>query len=171
LSNCAEGTPNIYSAVLSPDILHSSIDVGFHYFRNCDVDRQARGTLTDFSSWTASPDASRNTRFEALANPPIGGHVGDRDQMVYKTKLYDLHEAQSVKGDTSSWRPYLYDYEQDQLILLNVGTHGGSVSFGNPTFTAIRSPSGRQAVVVTYFLFAQSAAAGEAGTLILYKEY
>jgi len=31
LSACNEGTPNIYSASLTPDIDHSIIDVGFHY--------------------------------------------------------------------------------------------------------------------------------------------
>ena len=50
LSACNEGTPNIYSASLTPDIDHSIIDVGFHYQRNCDLDRQARGRLTNFTT-------------------------------------------------------------------------------------------------------------------------
>ena len=56
LSACNEGTPNIYSVSLTPDIDHSIIDVGFHYQRNCDLDRQARGRLTNFTSWTAAAD-------------------------------------------------------------------------------------------------------------------
>lgn len=44
----AEGTPNIY--VVSADRSH--IDVGFHYFRQGKVDRQARGVLTGFADWS-----------------------------------------------------------------------------------------------------------------------
>ena len=39
LSSCAEGTPNIFSATSNL----SSVDVGFHYFQDCRVDRQASG--------------------------------------------------------------------------------------------------------------------------------
>ena len=59
LSGCNEGTPNFYSVSLTPDIDHSIIDVGFHYQRNCDLDRQARGRLTNFTSWTAAADHRR----------------------------------------------------------------------------------------------------------------
>ena len=36
LSPCAEGTPNIYS------VTNNVIDIGFHFYDNCLVDRQAR---------------------------------------------------------------------------------------------------------------------------------
>jgi hypothetical protein len=36
LSACPEGTPNIYGITLSPDIDHSTIDIGGHYWWNCD---------------------------------------------------------------------------------------------------------------------------------------
>jgi hypothetical protein len=39
LSACAEGTPNIYGITLSPDIDHSTIDIGGHSWWNCDRDR------------------------------------------------------------------------------------------------------------------------------------
>jgi hypothetical protein len=55
LSTCAEGTPNVYSVSLNPDIDHSTIDIGGHYYANCDVDRQMRVTLTNFSTWSARP--------------------------------------------------------------------------------------------------------------------
>ena len=45
-----KGTQNIYSASLTPDIDHSIIDLGFQYQRNCDLDRQARGGLTNFTT-------------------------------------------------------------------------------------------------------------------------
>ncbi|WP_189133628.1 hypothetical protein [Wenjunlia tyrosinilytica] len=54
LSSCAEGTPNIYSVRLAPDIDHSVIELGGHYYSDCKVDRQMRATLTDFTSWKAA---------------------------------------------------------------------------------------------------------------------
>ena len=32
----------------------SRIELGLHYHRDCQVDRQARGTLTGFRAWTAA---------------------------------------------------------------------------------------------------------------------
>jgi hypothetical protein len=52
----AEGTPNIYQASLSPDLDRSTIQVGFHWFKDGKVDRQARGTLNGFSRWVARPE-------------------------------------------------------------------------------------------------------------------
>jgi len=58
LSSCAEGTPNIYEITLSPDIDHSTIDIGGHYWWNCDRDRQQRGQLTNFNSWSTERSAA-----------------------------------------------------------------------------------------------------------------
>ena len=168
LSACAEGTPNIYSATLSPDIDHSVIDVGYHYFRNCDVDRQARGTLTNFSTWAAAPEAHLNTLFESLT-PSIGGNVGDRDDLAFGGKPFNIHEAQYAKGDWASWRNYLYDFELDRIVPLSIKTHKGSSAFGNPAYTIVTSPDGRAALVVTYFLFSEGAVVGEGGELVFYR--
>ncbi len=54
LSNCAEGTPNIYYASIS------EVDLGFHYYMNCDVDREARGVLTNFNTWNAFVEDTLN---------------------------------------------------------------------------------------------------------------
>src|SRR6478672_8363780 len=86
LSACHEGTPNIYSVSLTPDIDHSIIDVGFHYHRNCDVDRQARGRLTNFTTWTAAADTGADdllTRAAAAQGRAVGGNIGDRDTALY----------------------------------------------------------------------------------------
>ncbi len=56
----AEGTPNIYSARLLAGVARSRIEVGFHYL-HLGLDRQAHGELTDFSAWTARPDAALDT--------------------------------------------------------------------------------------------------------------
>lgn len=171
LSNCAEGTPNVYSISLNPDIDHSTVNVGHHYFRNCDVDRQARGTLTNFNSWTTSVETSLNNLFESQTNPVIGGNIGDRDNISYKGGLFNIHEAQLVKGDFGSWRAYFYDLQQNSLTQLTVKTHKGSTSFANPAFTNLTDPFGKAAVAVTYFIPSEGAATGEGGELIFYKEY
>jgi hypothetical protein len=167
LSNCAEGTPNIYGAELSPDIDHSTIDVGFHYFRNCDVDRQARGTLRNFSSWTASPDSGLNAVFEAFRP---AGNIGDRDFMRLGGASFNFHEVQFTKGDFGSWRVYLYDWLLGLPTPLAIRTHRGSTAFANPTFTHLTSPAGRPAVLVTLFIPQQGAAPAETGELVYYHE-
>lgn len=171
----AEGTPNIYSVSLAPDLANSTIDVGFHYYMNSDVDRQARGTLTNLGS--ASPGWS--TRVESkvnqalLASGDVHGNVGDRDHMMWFGRSYNLHEVQLTKRDFGSWRVGLYDWSSGTATRLAVKTRRGSTSFANPTFTNLRSPrSGRRnAVVVTLFLPSEGAKSGEGGELIYYKEY
>ena len=100
LSGCNEGTPNIYSVSLTPDIDHSIIDVGFHYQRNCDVDRQARGRLTNFTTWTAAPDPGADDLLIAAVaaqGRAVNGNIGDRDTAVFDNTRYTLHEAQYVE--------------------------------------------------------------------------
>ena len=169
LAPTAEGTPNIYSVVLSPDIKHSTIKVGFHYYWNQDVDRQAVGILSNFNSWVSYSDTNLNTLFTTLGI--IGGNIGDRDSFVYHGQRYNIHEVQLVKSDFGSWRTYLYDYSQDSLLPVAIRTSGRSSSFGNPTFTGLKLPSGKPGFVSTQFLFSEGAAAGEAGELIYFKEY
>ncbi len=167
LSRCAEGTPNIYGADLRPDIGNSTIDVGFHYFRNCDVDRQARGTLHNFSAWSANVEGGLNSAFEAFGP---GGNIGDRDFMRLGGGAFNIHEVQFTKGDFGTWRVYLYDWLFGLATPLAIRTHRGSTAFANPTFTTLVSPAGRLAVLVTLFIPSQGAAPTEGGELIYYHE-
>jgi hypothetical protein len=169
LSRCNEGTPNIYAATLNPDITHSIINIGFHYYRQCKVDREALGTLTNFSTWNVRVDATVNALFTQLGT--IHGNVGDRDAFFYQGKPYSLIEAQSTKKDFGSWRPYLFDRTLHSLTLLTLHTQGGSTAFGNPTYTDLTLPNGQQGFVSTEYLFAEGAARGEGGELIYYKAY
>ena len=113
-----EGTPNIYSVSLTPDIDHSIIDVGFHYQRNCDVDRQARGRLTNFTTWTAAPDPGADdllTAAVAAQRRAVNGNIGDRDTAVFdNTRVHpargaehraDLSQRPPRAGTTSVGRP------------------------------------------------------------------
>jgi PA14 domain len=174
LSACNEGTPNINSVSLTPDIDNSVIDVGFHYHESCNVDRQARGVLTNFTNWTAAADSGRDSALIAAAaaqGQSVNGNIGDRDVMMFDNIRYSLYEVQYVKNDFGSWRAYLYNWQTGSAAYLPITTHGGSVAFANPTFTTVTAPSGNPAVVATMFLPSEGAASGEAGQLVYYREY
>jgi len=165
LSACNEGTPSIRQ--LSRDA--SRIELGLHYHRDCQVDRQARGTLTGFRTWTAATDPQLDAAVEqaaAAAGEQIGGNIGDRDHLRYRGRDYDLVEAQSRRGDFGSWRVYLYDRAAGTAERLEVVTHGGSTAFANPTATMLGDPEGRDALMVTLFVPMEGAAPGEAGSLL-----
>lgn len=166
LSSCAEGTPNVYSVTLAPDIDHSVIDIGGHYWWNCDRDRQQRGRLTNFSSWTTS---SQPTFDNALLHWGVGGNIGDRDQVAYMGFSFGLIEGQFVKGDFGSWRTFVYDYQTGNADQTTIRTDGGSTAFANPTVTSLRAPNGQPAILMTLFVPSEGAAPGESGQLIYYK--
>lgn len=163
-----EGTPNIYS--ISPD--GNTLDIGFHFFNSkISKDWNARGTLTGFFSgspvWNSHIEAVYNNK---LFTEGAGGNLGDRDYGLLYGKEFNVQEGQLVQFDFGSWRSYLYDYENAEFHLLDVKTPKGSTAFGNPTFTVLTLPGGSKGIVVTYFLFSEGAALGEAGQLIFYRE-
>jgi len=169
-----EGTPNIYSVSLTPDIDHSIIDVGFHYQRNCDLDRQVRGRLTNFTTWTAGADAGADDLLTAAAaahGRVVNGNLEDRDGAVFDNTRHTVHEVQYVKGDFGSWRLYLHNWQTGTPANLPVTTHGWSTAFANPAATTIISPAGKPATLTTLFVPSKGAAPGEAGQLIYYREY
>jgi hypothetical protein len=169
LSTCNEGTPSIRQIVFDPDVDASVIQFGLHYHRRCRVDRQARGTLRDFGSWTAAADPALDAavvQAAAARGERIGGNIGDRDHLRYRGHACDLIEAQGREGDFASWRVYLVDRAAMVAQRVEVVTHGGSTAFANPTATWLRDRSGRDAVMVTLFLPVEGAAAGEAGSLL-----
>jgi Calcineurin-like phosphoesterase len=164
LSNCAEGTPNIFSA--KSDL--SSVEVGFHYFQDCQVDRQARGTLLNFdpSTWDASATPAVDAGVLGAGASP-GGMIGDRDGGFYDGVYQRLIEAQIEPGAFSSWRNFLYT--GGSTTQLSIQTDGGSQAFANPTFTPLPLPSGEPGVVVTQLIPLSVAAPGEAGELVYYR--
>ena len=164
LSTCAEGTPSIYSATHTLSV----IDIGFHYFRDCQVDRQARGTLFNFDPLTWAPAATPSIDAGILAaGASPGGMIGDRDGGVYDGSYNRLVEGQIQPSDFSSWRNFLLT--GGTTTQLSIRTHGGSQAFANPTFTALPLPNGEPGVVVTQFVPSSVAAPGEAGELIYYR--
>ena len=159
LSPCAEGTPNIYEG----DGLR--VDVGFHYWSECNVGRQARG-VTDWSSWTATRDIALDT---AITNYGIAG-VGDRDVLTFRGYQFALVEGEGVRNDWTSWRIFLYDYQTRTAERLNIVTDARSISFGNPTIEQIQL-GGRPGLVISLYLFLDGARGGETGSLLYYRFY
>jgi hypothetical protein len=168
LSSCAEGTPNIYSVTLEPDIDHAVIDIGGHYYANCDVDRQQRGTLTDFSSWSTSEQPNVDN---ALLHWGVRGNIGDRDTVAFGGYQFGVIEGQYTKNDFGSWRTFVYDYATGNADTTTIRTNGGSTAFANPSVTALEAPDGKPALLISLFLPSEGAAAGEAGQLLYYREY
>ncbi|KAJ6493268.1 hypothetical protein C8R45DRAFT_184913 [Mycena sanguinolenta] len=173
LSRCAEGTPSIHSIELRPDIDHNVIHIGGHYFRDCRVDRQQRGTLTNFTTWVTEPQPELDAALEAWG---VAGNIGGRDPLLaFSAKedesRFQLMEGQSTFGDFGSWRVYLHDSSTSTAVRVDIGTAKGSTAFANPSISRIISPQGREAIVVGLFIPSEGAAEGEAGQLIYYREY
>jgi hypothetical protein len=150
---------------LSPDLDRSTIQVGFHWFKDGKVDRQARGTLNGFSRWVARPEPDIDASLEQLG---VAANIGDRDDVAYQHSRFTVVEGRATP--TGPWRVYLYDPARRTAQELNIKTGKGSGAFANPTVTQLRSPSGAPAVAVTLFLPDSAAAKGEAGELVYYKE-
>lgn len=182
-SPTAEGTPHFISVDMPKGLLsRSTIKVGLHNFSDVndngtpDVDRRSTGELRGFRDWEVREEPEIDATFlqakqlhDGFSSPP-SGHIGDRDQIIFEGIRLQLHEAQYTFMDYATWRPFLIDPRSPAPRPLAIATHGGSRSFGNPTATELDAPSGKRAVLVTQFVFAEGAAPGEAGSLIYYRE-
>jgi hypothetical protein len=181
LSPTAEGTPSITNATLRGGLIsRSRIEVGLHYFANApgqpEVDRRATGVLTNFRSWEerARPDLDAEilgvkVRHNGFTMSPAGS-IGDRDQIIFGGVRLELQEAQYLPNNFGSWRTFLVDTRGRAPTPLQIKTDGGSRSFGNPSVTELTAPSGRRALFMSVYVFAEGAAKGEAGPLIYYRE-
>jgi hypothetical protein len=167
LSAWSEGTPSIRSA--SP----TQLVVDFHYL-SADasgrqyVDRQATGTLTNFTTWSASAFPSLDAQFDALG---VHGNLGDRDDATFRGAPVALFEGQGTRGDFSTWRLYRYDRATSgPPVQLAMTTEGASQSFGNPTVSVLTAPSGRPAIFATAYVFGELSGPGESGEMLLLRE-
>jgi hypothetical protein len=160
LSPCANGTPNLYSANAQ------RVDVGFHYYSNCVVDRQARGIMTwNHFTATARPDVDNSLLYWG-----VKGNIGDRDgYLAFEGFNFGVIEGQFVNGDFGSFRTFVFDYQTGNADPLPVKTHGKSRAFANPTFTNV-TVDGAPAIVTTLFLPSEGAVPGEAGELIYFRK-
>jgi hypothetical protein len=175
LSSLHEGTPNIYNITIEGSTLKALI--GFHYDTGS-VDNVAIGWLTipvdnpQFMMWNDTAPLTRYNQ-DLKDNYQVRGNIGDRDYGQVFGRNFTLQEGCLIErnGHWAYWRIFLYDHLTNNFTLLNIKTHKGSTSFGNPTFTFLKSPNNKDCMVVTYFLFSEGAQEGEAGELIFYKEF
>lgn len=170
LSSCNEGTPNIISVSLNPDIAHSVIKLGFHYNAKCgtSIDRTAGATLTNFSSWQSAPSLGMDaavTIASAYAGRTVSGGITGLDMTSYGGTTYGLIGGQTTQGDNNSWRIYLFNFATNQAQILNIRTHKGTQPMALPRATVARGPDGSMGVIVTALL---GNTAGESGELIYY---
>ena len=166
-SKCAEGTPNFFA------VTSSSFDIGFHYFQNCRVDRQARGTYNlATGNWRPRTLPSIDLRVLAAGADP-GGNIGDRDAAFYGPAGAYRGIYEGMTGPRSAgfgvWR--CFAEEAGLVTQLRVRTHGGSTACANPTVTNAKLPDGRAGLIVTYFIPVEGAARNEAGTLVFWRAY
>ncbi|UJR25089.1 hypothetical protein I4U23_006450 [Adineta vaga] len=163
LSRCAEGTPNIYG---QPTL--SNIDVGFHFYDNCVVDRQARATLKNFNIWVQirkQPNVDN-----ALLHYGVQGNIGDRDSLSdFDGYAFTTIEGQYKSHDFGTWRTFVFDPQTGNADQVSIVTDGGSQAFANPTFT-ISTWKGERILIVTLFIPSEQSAPGEAGELIYYHK-
>ena len=169
LSTCAEGTPDIravsYKSSSSTITSGSTITVGHHYYANCQTDREAVGTLTNFSKWTTAPAPAVD---QQLIDAGAPGKHGDRDHFSYQGGQWVLYEgAITVASAMGDWRNFLSNGSQTRE--LNIHTAGGSTAFANPTVTVLADPAGVPSLLVTEFIPSQGAATGESGELIYWQ--
>ncbi|CAF4485226.1 unnamed protein product [Rotaria sp. Silwood2] len=163
LSPCAEGTPNIYG---QPTV--NRIDIGFHYFEKCVVDRQARGLLLNFNQWTEVRKVS--TIDNAILYHGVQGNIGDRDALSnFDGYTFTIIEGQYKPNDFGTWRIFMYDPQTNNADKVPILTDGGSLAFANPTMTRT-TMKGQDILLVTLFLPSEQAAPGEAGELIYYHK-
>ena len=166
-SKCAEGTPNFFR------VTSSSFEIGFHYFQDCRVDRQARGTYNLATGAWRPRTLPGFDRLLLAAGADPGGNIGDRDATLYRPAGAERSIYEAMIGPRSAgfgvWRCFA---EEDGVVTqLRVGTHGGSTACANPTVTNATLPRGRAGLIVTYFIPVEGAARNEAGTVVFWRAY
>lgn len=179
LAPTAEGTPEIraidWHGTLG-DVTDATIRLSMHYYWQQDVDRQALGTLTDWSTWSAvRRDGLNGLLSEGLLGGGLlggllhlGGNWGGRDGFDYDGRDYEVVEVQAVKNDWSTWRSSLYDVTANRLLALPMRVHYGQTSFGNHKVSVLDAPTGTGRVLFgSAFLFSEGAPNG-AGQMLYY---
>jgi hypothetical protein len=154
-SPSAEGTPSFDKVNWTKGL--PEIILGFHYWRNSDVDRQAVGILDSKWNWTCQRRPAYDEFVEGFG---VKGNIGDRDVFQVKDQ-YTVVEGMTTKGDWSSWGLYLINNTRDSCAPVQIRTPKGSRSFANPNVTVIGDM-----LFVTMFLPSQGNDPSESGELI-----
>ncbi|MEA2677583.1 MAG: hypothetical protein QOJ81_1724 [Chloroflexota bacterium] len=159
LSTCAEGTPSLYSAS------SASLDVAFHYYRDCLVDRQARGS-TDWTNWSSHAVPELDAAMEWHG---VEGGIGDRDgPFEFRGYQFMLFESMRTPEHWETFRLFLYDVASKTSSQLDMHTHAGSRAFTNPTIGFV-TLDGRPAMVNYAFIPQEAGAPTEINGVVYYR--
>lgn len=154
-SPSAEGTPSFDEVDWRSKL--PKITLGFHYWRNSDVDRQAVGKLDANWNWTCEKRPAFDEFVEKFG---VRGNIGDRDAFTFKDD-YTILEGMQTKDDWASWRVYLVNRSKNLCELIDVKTPKGSKSFANPNITIVKDKA-----FITFFMPSQGNDPSEAGELL-----
>jgi hypothetical protein len=161
LAPTAEGTPSIER------VTRDEIALRFHYYRNGDVDRAAKGVLRGWQDWRTEVDEGINRAVEAYG---VRGNIGGRSRFTYAGQTYYVQEGQGGKNDWASWRVYLMEGAETngvrKAVPIPMKTHGGSKSFANPHVTRLQEPGKPTRFFVSLFMPSEGSARGESGELV-----
>lgn len=164
LAPTAEGTPSFETVDMkNGDLTKSKITLRFHYYQNAQVDQLARGTLTNFKEWKASPAPKINTALKKLGG---NGNLGDRSKFQWHEKAYYLQEVQGTRRDWGSWGIFLCDQNGLPLKKINIQTPGKSTAFSNPSVTQVLDKDGNPILVLSAFLHSKGSLPTEAGQML-----
>eukprot|EP00756_Hemistasia_phaeocysticola_P058758 Hpha_TRINITY_DN35413_c0_g1::TRINITY_DN35413_c0_g1_i1::g.83401::m.83401 len=186
-----EGTPNIYAANLTRvgGLYAVDVDFGFHFNDRSGKDQVAQGRLVSFGPTTVAPrvvSTAKAERYDELfISQGAIGNIGQRAPGVLLSDHISVQEANVGSQPPTvwaDWRVWLYSFNshegevpsgQGSVRMLNVTTHGGSTSLGNPSWHVVPCPGGvkggQGCLFVSYFIFGEGAAPGEAAVLAFYK--
>jgi hypothetical protein len=154
---CGEGTPSIESAS------SERVELSFHYHGDCTRDLEAWGS-TDWETWESRKETELD---RALIDLGVNGHIGDRDLIDVNGVDLMLIEGQRELDVFDSVWTYLYDDITGKAEHVDFQTHAGSFAIGNPSATWVKI-DGRDALVVTVYIFTEGSRGGEDGELIFY---
>ncbi|MFT6862380.1 MAG: hypothetical protein ACJAVK_000938 [Akkermansiaceae bacterium] len=165
LAPTAEGTPSFENVEMkNGDLTQSKITLRFHAYENAQVDQLAKGTLTNFKNWKASPSPKINTALKKLGG---NGNLGDRSKFAWHNQTYYLQEVQGTRSDWGSWGIFLCDNDGFPLKRIAPITPGKSTAFSNPSVSALKDQKGNDLLVFTAFLHRKGSAPNEAGQMLL----
>ena len=168
-----EGTPTILSITWHHGLRRSVIHIGFHYETEAKggrgPDREAIGTLVDFTRWTARLLKPLDT---ALDRDGLSGSHGDWRQFSFAGDRWRIYEGQTTSGDFGSWRVVLQNTSNGQLYPLTLSSDAQAISgsVANPVVAVLPAPDGGggQVLVVTLYLFTANSPAVP-GELLYYQ--
>ena len=187
-----EGTPCIYAAArrMQNNLVVVDADIGFHFNDKSGIDQVGQGRLTSFGPTVIQPSWGGTRRSDAYDQLFIDkgavGNIGQRAPGKIHGVHIQLQEANigpmppTVWQDWRVWLYYFGSGEGDvpegsggaHVDMVHVKTHHGSTAFGNPSWHKVPCPNGGggTCLFVSYFVFSEGAAGGEAGVLGFVKQ-